>query len=176
MKSRQNSNERIFAERWSEEVMAMGFFMKPACLIQCLDDLGLTSQESVVLDYLFSFWYDYKNRSNVYPSTAKIAKDLGLGSSTVGRHLRSLEIKGFIKREYRTGTTNIFHLTDTILTIREHVLRMHPPQKRGGGYSSLGRQPPPDLTSKEEHLIRKPNQNNLNRIADVINERYRRDD
>ncbi|MFZ2125268.1 MAG: helix-turn-helix domain-containing protein [Candidatus Saccharimonadales bacterium] len=156
--------------------MALGFFMKPLCLIQCIDDLGLSTAEAVVLDHLFSYWYDYSKTSNVYPATATIAKNLGLGNSTVGRHIRNLEVKGFIEREYRTGDTNIYHLMPTILMVREHVLRTHPPQKRGGGYSSFGRQPPPDLMTKEEPVIRRPNQSNLKKVGDLINERYKRYD
>lgn len=176
MKPRKNPNEETFANRWSPEVMAMGFFMKPVCLIQCIDDLGLSTIEAVVLDHLFSYWFDYNKPSNVFPATTTIAKNLGLGNSTIGRHIRNLEAKGFIQREYRTGDTNIYHLMPSIQKVREHVLKTHPPQKRGGGYASLGRQPPPNLMTKEEQVTRRPNQNNLIKVGDLINERYKRYD
>lgn len=175
MKPRKRYNEDTFADRWSDEVMAMGFFMKPVCLSHCLDALGLKAQEGAVLDSLFAYWYDYTKPSNVYPATATIAKQLGLANSSVGRLLRSLERKGFIEREYRTGTTNVYHLMPTILKVRDHVMSTHPAQKRGGYYSNMGRQPPPYLMSKEEPVIRRPNQNNLKKIGDILNERIRND-
>lgn len=173
MKPLKPPNQETYKRRWSDEVAKMGYLMKPVCLIQCLKDLDLTSQEAVMLDYLFSYWYDYTDHNNVYPATATIADHLGLGNSTVATQIRRLEKKGYLKRVPRIGNTNIYELKYTVIKIREHVLKTHPLQKRRGHSSKLGTQPPPDLNSKEETLTRTPKQNNLTRLSNIINEMYK---
>lgn len=128
-----------FARRWSDEVARMGFLMKPTCLARCTAELGLKPQEALVLDHLFSFWFDYTKPPEAWPSERSIAQKLGMGYSTVGRHMMNLDHKGFIRREEREGQSNKYHLEGTLYIVKNHVLRRHPlkdeeapPQNWGG--------------------------------------------
>ena len=114
-----------FDARWSPEVGRVGFFMKPACLVRCFADFGLTKSEAIVLDLLFSYWYDYEKPPEAFPSAGTIGKALGMGYSTVGTHIRSLEMKGYIVRIERTGTSNKYDLQPTIDEVRYHVSKRH---------------------------------------------------
>lgn len=100
--------------------------MKPACLVRCFADFGLTKQEAIVLDLLFSYWYDYTAPPVAFPSAGTISKALGIGYSTVGTYIRGLEAKGFIARIERTGTSNLYDLQPTIDEVHYHVTSTHP--------------------------------------------------
>mgnify|MGYP002362561044 FL=1 len=117
-----------FDARWSAEVGKVGFLMKPACLVRCFADFGLTTTEALVLDLLFSYWYDYEKPPEAFPSSNTIARSLGIAYSTVGTHIRSLEAKGYIARIARTGTSNKYDLQPTIDEVRYHVSRRHLPE------------------------------------------------
>ena len=117
----------VCKKRWGKEVADKGYFMKPRCLSHCAAQIGLKSAEAAVLDYLFMYWYDYDQERSIFPAHKTIAKALGLGESTIARHLCNLEAKGFLERELRLGNSNIYHLEPTLELIRKHILSGHSP-------------------------------------------------
>ena len=46
-----------------------------------------------------------------FPSYSKLAKRLGTSVKTVQRQAKTLEEKGYLRRESRSGRTNLFELT-----------------------------------------------------------------
>ena len=126
MTNEKNANT-VFKQRWTKEVADRGYFMKPKCLVHCAADLGLKPTEALVLDYLFMYWYDYSQERSIFPAHKTIANALGLGQSTIARHLCDLDAKGFLERELRIGNSNIYHLEPTLELIRSHVVSRHPP-------------------------------------------------
>lgn len=124
----QKNIDSEFANRWSLEVAARGYYMKPKCLIQCTHELGLKPSEVLILDYLFSCWYDFDNENGVFPTVNTIGTALGFKKSTTSKHIASLERKGFLIRRQRLNNSNIYVLTPTIEEIQYHIRTRHPPQ------------------------------------------------
>jgi len=46
-----------------------------------------------------------------FPAFKTIAKKMGVSSTAVRNHARSLEAKGYLQREMQVGSTNRFHLS-----------------------------------------------------------------
>ncbi len=145
MKSRIHFTESKFARRWSPDVSKKGFTPIPVCFMRCFKDFGLNFQEAFILLYLLSYWFYNDNPSKIYPKKKTIAKELGMGVSSVGRHLKSLEDRDFIERESQTGSTNIYLLHGFVVQVSRHV-STHPPQKQGGVSSHSDYQPSPGMS------------------------------
>lgn len=165
--------EDSFERRWSSEVAQVGFYQKPKCFSQCLSELGLTIQEVAVLDVLFSYAFNSDELPTSYPSTTTIGDALGMAYSTVGTHIRKLEGKGFIKREYQNGTSNLYKLGGSITIIRRHIMSKHPPRFRGDTRLITRIQPYSNTRSKEEALKKnKYKKSKLTPINEILATRY----
>ncbi|AIE85496.1 AsnC family transcriptional regulator [Fimbriimonas ginsengisoli Gsoil 348] len=64
-----------------------------------------------------------------YPGFETLAKRMGMTSTAVRNHARSLEKKGYLKREPRVSQTNRFHL-DGLFRKLEAYIEAHPPKQK----------------------------------------------
>jgi DNA-binding MarR family transcriptional regulator len=76
--------------------LSSGFVSVPTLLVTRQAELGLNSQEVVVLLNLIAAWWTADNLP--YPRTATIAQRSGLSVRAVQRHIKDLESKKLIGR------------------------------------------------------------------------------
>ena len=81
-------------EKWGVAAKA-GFQQIPNSLFHAQKSLGLDNTDIVVLLNLTSHWW--RKEELPYPRPSVIAQRMGTSTRTVERHLRNLEVKGFIK-------------------------------------------------------------------------------
>jgi DNA-binding MarR family transcriptional regulator len=104
-----------------------GFTAVPKCLITCAGELKLRPQEAMVLfNIIERYWYA---NDDIYPRIKTIAQELGMGSSTVRGHIKSLERKGLLKTTQRFNTSSLYELRplmDKLSAHLENCPKMHP--------------------------------------------------
>ena len=86
---------RPYMARWGA-ALNEGYVAVPRVLLRHQHDLGITSEEVVLLLNLLSSWWTEDDHP--YPAVSTLAHRIGTTTRTVQRNLRSLEAKGFIKR------------------------------------------------------------------------------
>lgn len=74
-------------------------------------DADLTAPEKVVMFTLLT--YADQHGKNMFPSVATIAQCAGLGRRSVFRALNTLEAKGFISRNVRSGASTVYEWCHT---------------------------------------------------------------
>ena len=74
-------------------------------------DADLTAPEKVVMYTLLTYADQYGK--NMFPSVTTIAKCAGLGRRSVFRALNTLEAKGFISRNVRSGASTVYEWCHT---------------------------------------------------------------
>lgn len=109
-------------KKWSKEVMALGYCIFPAVLLQAQSRLGVSAQAMMVLLQLVEHWW--KADSKVFPSKETIADRVGLGPKQVQRHIKALEDKKLVKRidRYKPGrgrTTNEYDLSGLVNRLKQ---------------------------------------------------------
>ncbi|MCB9949857.1 MAG: helix-turn-helix domain-containing protein [Planctomycetaceae bacterium] len=99
---------RKIARRWTAKLAAKGF--TPVCdyFLENYDRLNLTNTEAMVIIHLMSYKWD---SSKPFPSIGRLASRMGIGETAVRGHIRRIEQKGCLVRNFRTGNTNEFDLT-----------------------------------------------------------------
>ena len=102
------------AERWSATVVAGGWAAVPRLFMDSYADLNISPTEAMLLLHIMSFKWD--NRMP-FPSVKKLRTRLGRSDSQVRALLRSLETKGFIRRNTRIGRSNEFDVEPLILAL-----------------------------------------------------------
>lgn len=100
---------RFVSQRWTEKLAAKGW--TPIChdFVDRFTELPqpLTPTEAMLVILLMRFKWDDRNP---FPSLKRLAGMLGLKSTAIRNHVRSLESKGCLQRVYRTGYSNAFDL------------------------------------------------------------------
>lgn len=167
MRRSNQNNAQSFEERWSPPVAKQGYTQVPNYLLKQQSELGLSNSELVVLLQLMVF--DFGSRS-AEPAHSTLAKSIGVSASAVRHNLVSLEKKGFIKRTYRTGYSNLYSLIPTVSKLSSHIGK-HPIKKQTGGYKKPGR-PPPQKSDTKEYPIKRLN-NKTESIKDILNNRFK---
>jgi len=166
MRQSNQNNAKSFEDRWSPTVVQHGYTQVPNYMLKYQAELGLTKSELVVLLQLMAF--DFGSRT-AEPAHSTLAKSIGVTASTVRHNIVSLEKKGFIKRRYRTGYSNLYSLVPTVNKLSTHSHK-HPVRKRTGGYQKPGRPPPSKLDTKE-YPIKRLNKKTES-IKDILRSRY----
>ena len=82
--------------KWGRTLDHTGFQIVPNLLLVQQRNLGLSTTDIVVLLHINRFWWT--RDQNPYPSTARIAEQMGLHVRSVERCLNRLEAKGAIRR------------------------------------------------------------------------------
>ena len=88
------------AEKWGDEVIALGFCVLPSLLFRAQRRLGLNPTQLAVLLQLADFWWDPGRKP--FPKKADLAERLSLSERQVQRHIAELEKAGFVRRIERT--------------------------------------------------------------------------
>lgn len=98
--SEKSKKLRTNEKKWTEPLMKAGWTAIPSILLEQQDKLGLDPIDMNIILQLASFWW-YDNNLP-HPSKKRIASRLNIDPSTVRRHVAAMELKGYIKRKYRT--------------------------------------------------------------------------
>jgi predicted transcriptional regulator len=109
----------VFAAKWPEEVAQVGFAPIPKCLVTCMGELGLKPQEAAVLCNIIERCWFAGEKS--WKKVGTIAEDIGRCSSTITNITASLAEKGFIDKEQRYNTSNLYDPSKTGQRIQEHL-------------------------------------------------------
>lgn len=105
----------LFEKKWGKD---FSFTQIPNTLIYCQGHLGLTDRELVILIQLISHWFSaYKNP---YPGIKRLGAYSGKCYSTVQGSLMELEKKGFLFRDERPGTSNMYDLYPGVCKAIDH--------------------------------------------------------
>ena len=83
-------------DKWGQALDYSGFQIIPNLLLAQQKNLGVSPTALVVLLHINRFWW--KRNQNPFPSSALIAKQMGLHLRSVERYLQHLEEKGLILR------------------------------------------------------------------------------
>lgn len=145
MRKPSQNSPNSFEERWSPPVAKQGYTQVPNYLLKHQAELGITNSELVMLLQLMA--YDFGSRS-AEPAHSTLAKSIGTSVSAVRQNLISLEKKGFIKRRFRTGYSNLYSLVPAVSKLSDHSSH-HPVKKLTEGYQKPDRPPPQKIDTKE---------------------------
>jgi hypothetical protein len=110
VKNARQSAPRVVAARWTPALTKGGwtpvsdFFLDNYRKL----DQPLTSNEALLVIHLMRHKWD---DAAPFPAFKTLAKRMGVTATSARNHARSLEKKGYLKREKRVGTTNRFDLT-----------------------------------------------------------------
>ena len=83
-------------DKWGQTLEHSGFQIVPNLLLTVQSRLGLSSTEIVLLLHINRYWWH--RDQDPFPSSAGIARQMGLHIRSVERHLKSLEKKELIYR------------------------------------------------------------------------------
>ena len=101
---------RLVATRWTDKLVKKGWAPIAHSFLDLYAQLPepLTTTEAMVVVMLMRFKWDDRHP---FPSLKRLARMMGLGSTSIRNHIRSLEKKRYLTRIYRTGFSNSFDLT-----------------------------------------------------------------
>jgi DNA replication protein len=103
----ENPSRRQIANRWTPTVAELGWTPVSDYFLTNYHRLKITHIEAMLVVHLMSFKWD---AAAPFPSLNRLAKCMGITPTSVRTHLRKLELKGFLYRQSRVGTTNRFFL------------------------------------------------------------------
>lgn len=119
------TDQYSISERWTKELLDWGFTPVVNVLIDNYTNLGINSQELILIVHLMRFKWD---RNHPFPSYATLAAKMGLHPRRVKQVAKDLETKGFIERIERRALqrsqTNLFDLTPLFEQL-ETIVRDH---------------------------------------------------
>ena len=81
--------------KWGRSLDHSGFQIIPNVLLTAQNELGISPADLVVLLHINRYWW--RRDQNPFPSSAWIAKQMGLHTRSVERHLKQLEKKELIQ-------------------------------------------------------------------------------
>jgi predicted transcriptional regulator len=84
-----------YMDRWGG-ALRDGYLLIPRALLLHQGELGISTEEVVVLQNLLASWWQKDDLP--YPAVSTLAHRMRVSVRTVQRHLNSLEAKGFIER------------------------------------------------------------------------------
>lgn len=114
---------RSAAERWGGKasLFEAGFLSVPRVFLSKYASLRphpLTSGEALFVLHLMTFKWE---RAAPFPAYERIARLMGVKDKMVRRHARSLEQKGYLRREYQHRGPNKFDLTGLFDALAKYV-------------------------------------------------------
>lgn len=166
-----NNKESGFSGKWSPEIEEYGFTQVPNLLLTCQGHLGLRDGELVTLLGLLTFWF--KHDGKVYPSINRLARFSSKGYSTVQKRLRTLEEKGFVKRNRAQGTSSTYNLVPCVIKLYEHQKACHNlPRKRSTSTPKMKSQPASFPTNKEDGAKRQNIKKTTASVSNILFDRY----
>ena len=95
-------------DKWGKKAMAGGFTTIPHVLFEKGSEHGLSAYEQLILLHLISYWWSSK--SPVFPSHKTLSEKTGISTRTIGRNLKSLADKGWIKTKKRFNASSTYDL------------------------------------------------------------------
>ena len=106
------------AMRWTEKLVQEGFTAISTTFLENYAALTISSPEAILIVHLMSFKWDSRHP---FPSLTTLARRMGISTTAVRSHARSLEKKGFLHRLQRQGSTNEFDLTPLFVSLEASV-------------------------------------------------------
>lgn len=152
-------------DAWQQMLDSKGYVQIPNCMFRCQGSLAISAGEVVVLCTLLTYGF---GRNKIYPSVQTLCDASGTSPSSVRRHVRSLEAKGFVRRIYNTGQSNTYDVMPLLDKLAVHNCN-NPIRKRIPTYPKVTKPPPPHMNTKEYYLRRKKNNTGTESIKDIFN-------
>src|SRR5262249_53349944 len=102
--------QRVVAARWTPDLTKGGWTPVSDFFLDNYRRLAppITSNEALLIIHLIRHKWD---ASPPFPGFKTLAKRMGITATSARNHARSLDKKGYLVREKRVGTTNLFDLT-----------------------------------------------------------------
>lgn len=170
-----NQNKYSFTNKWHPEFKPWGFTAIPNLLIIHQRTLKITNGELVVLLNLNKFKWDDRDP---FPSAQTLSKNTGMSVSSIRKHIRSLEKKKLVKRNFRKSQTNEYSLNQLnkkLLDIASNadlpVKKRSPrkPETNWGTYPNIDTKE--DAANKTQRRKRNTKENTFS-ARDILVERY----
>lgn len=118
----QRAVQRDVAARWTPMLSKKGW--TPICdyFLDSYTRLApkITNLEALLVIHLMRYKWDAEAP---FPGFRALAKRMGITATSARNHARSLEKKGYLRREKRVGTTNKFDLTPLFAAL-ERLLQL----------------------------------------------------
>jgi DNA-binding MarR family transcriptional regulator len=115
---------RSLIARWThEDLFDKGFVATPVRFLELyahLQPFPLSPGEAMFVLELMSFKW---TSASPFPSYKRIAERMNVTDKMVRRYAQSLETKGYLKRQVRKNTTNMFDLSGLFNALRAAVQR-----------------------------------------------------
>ena len=112
-------NRRSFHSQWSKDLASSGFTQLSnvfLCYYSRLTPEPLTHGEAMFVVHLFQHKWDAKAP---FPGYRSLSTMMGISEKSAKRYARSLEQKGFLKRETRAGRSSRFDLSPLIRSLEK---------------------------------------------------------
>jgi len=112
------------AQKWTPEVIALGYTAVPDLLLSRMAALGLTPTELVVLLQLLRYWWTFAQLP--FPSKRKLAQAMGCSEKNIQKVIKRLEERGFVTRVERrnerdSSHTNLYDLDPLVSKLTPFV-------------------------------------------------------
>jgi DNA replication protein DnaD len=122
-----NTNTKFNAEleaKWGEIIKGYsgGWTAVPNLLLKKQGELGLKALELNVLINLIRFWWSPENAP--FPSTERMAQEMGVSERTIYRAISSLEENGFINRVQEDSKATKYELIGLVEKLKKIKLAM----------------------------------------------------
>lgn len=98
---------RTVSNRWTPRLAAQGWTPISSLFLQHYHQLNIRPVEALFIIHLMSFKW---NKKAPFPRFGVLAKQMGVTAAAVRSYARSLERKGFLKRQARFGSASRFLL------------------------------------------------------------------
>lgn len=100
---------REVAKRWTPQLIEDGWTPVSDFFLRNYHRLSppITNSEAILVIHLMSHKWDHQAP---YPGFKTLARRMGMSMTAARGHARKLEVKRYLRREKRVGTTNRFHL------------------------------------------------------------------
>jgi DNA-binding transcriptional regulator YhcF (GntR family) len=122
-----NQSDRVItrkvAARWTESIAQGGWAPIAHDFLDNYRRLPkpLTTIEAMVVVMLIRHKWDDRHP---FPSVKRLGRMMGLGSTSIRNHIRSLEAKGYLKRIRRPGSSNAFDMSPLFQEVERTAGRM----------------------------------------------------
>jgi hypothetical protein len=109
--------EKSFRARWGAMVAEKGITPISTLFLRVYPYLEITNSEAMFIVHCFSYKWTV---DSPFPALGTIAREMGVDRNTVQRHARSLQRKGFLVRNLRTGNTSLIDFSP-LLGLLEYI-------------------------------------------------------
>ena len=101
--------ERGVGKRWTPQLVKEGWTPVSDFFLKSYHRLSppITNSEAMLIVHLMMHKWD---KGAPYIGFKTLAKRMGMSTTAARGHARSLDVKGYLRREIRVGTTNRFYL------------------------------------------------------------------